>query len=67
MARSTNPLGEQDRRQLNQLLAQIQELEQEALKAENARIRGMDSVISRCKDCQERIALMKETYFPGKR
>lgn len=60
-------MADKVRLDLNKILGELQQLHTEAVKQQQARVPEMDSVISRCEDCMERISDFKAVNFPNKK
>ena len=60
-------IGDNVRRELNDMLTDLQQIHDEASKQAEAGVPEMEAVVDRCKGCMERIAQFKAVNFPNKR
>lgn len=67
MAYKPLKLPDSERVKCNSCLSDLQALQEDIQKAEGAKIPGMDGLLNRCIECQEKVQAIKSTYFPNKR
>ena len=67
MAYKPIKLADSVRVECNNCLDELKGLREDILKAERAKVPGMDALHARCQECEERIASLKAEYFPNKR